>query len=489
MRVVDPDDLDQLATLLDGRRGVLENVDEAFARASRLGVTDNVAALKPMRSWAHRTAPDLRRRAAIGRLENGDHEAGLTWAGFGAKDIAEAALLFTAPDVLLLANFMASSDDTRVVAFRRKKNESIDDWVDRLRAHALASIPGLGSHEKKIQQTLGIYGDITGALSHGGAAIYRGHAITRILIGNSIGRGWLKPGGLWASRNLRALSRRYSWLPSQVGRWSAELADWNPAIRSIAYPGSWLPSSLSALGSGSRVYTDANRIPFVSTFIGRQIGAGFDCIRRSRFMTSSIMFDMTGNKVVDFLVGSDRLASMYGGLTHSGAIPARAAQASLWKIGKGVYQDSRLFSRNRLGSLGEAFKVVGKAGGFLRATGVVGGIFSTAYSGVNLYKQGNPDQHFGSREEGGRYIADWAELGFNASSTMAVIAPNQYTVGATVVTGATWVGAKAVEHWDDIARGARATRQWIKNENPEVESELASGAHAIAKVINPMNAI
>lgn len=40
-----------------------------------------------MRFWAHSEAQDLRKRAVILRLENGEPIAGLLWAGFTPKDL------------------------------------------------------------------------------------------------------------------------------------------------------------------------------------------------------------------------------------------------------------------------------------------------------------------------------------------------------------------------------------------------------------------
>ncbi|MFE2373913.1 PE-PGRS family protein [Streptomyces sp. NPDC059398] len=395
--------------------------------------------------------------------------------------------MFKAPDVLLLIDAVALSDDRESSVFRRKSNESLDHWVDRIRAHALASIPGLGPYENEIAEILGDVGDVMGVLSHSGVALYRAQSITKVLIGNSVARGWLKPASLWTAAKLQNFPERYTWMPARVARWGENLEEWNPAIRSLSYPGSWLPSHLAALGSGSRAYTDANRIPFVSGLIGDQIGLGVNYLRRSSAMTSPIVFNVTGNKVIDFLVGSDRLASIYGGLTHSGQIPRRAVQASLYQIGKNVYKDARVVGGGRMGALVDSLKVTGKAGGFLRATGVFGGVYSTAYSAVNVYKQGNPRAHFDNREAGASYVADWAELGFNASSTWAMVSPNQYTVGATAVTGAVWAGAKVVEHWDDVKKGAHATRDWIKDKSSGAVSKLAGGINSFAAAGGALN--
>ncbi|WP_328329949.1 MULTISPECIES: hypothetical protein [unclassified Streptomyces] len=145
-----------------------------------------------------------------------------------------------------------------------------------------------------------------------------------------------------------------------------------------------------------------------------------------------------------------------------------------------MYKDARLLGGGKAGALIDGLKATGKAGGFLRAAGVFGGIYSTVYSAVNVYKQGDAGAHFGNREDGAAYVADWAELGFNASSTLAMVAPNPYTIGATVVTGATWAGSKVVQHWDGIKKGAHATRDWVKDKVPQEVSKIAGGFGALA---------
>lgn len=88
--------------------------------------------------------------------------------------------------------------------------------------------------------------------------------------------------------------------------------------------------------------------------------------------------------------------------------------------------------------------------GVLRATGVVGGVVSTGVSLANVVAQGNPVDAF--KENGAGYVADLAEVGFNASSTAFLLAPNPVTAGAVVVTGVVWAGAELVDHWDDVTQ-------------------------------------
>nr|WSX50420.1 PE-PGRS family protein [Streptomyces sp. NBC_00974] len=475
MRNVNPEQLDELAKLLDGRGGARDGLDEAFTRASALGVSSKLATLRPLRTWAAETAPDLRKRAHIARLEDGDPEAGAKWAGFDAGDVAKAGLIFYAPDVLLLVNAMANSGGPESAVFRRQSNESLDDWVDRLRAHAFASIPALAPYEKQIEEFLGIYGDVTGVLGHGGTATFHAGNLTRVLVGNSVASGgWANSLKLWTSTRMRVLGAQ-SWAPSRIGVWGRDLRAWNPPIRSLSAPGSWLPGSLSSLASGNAAYQNSTRIPGVGSYISTQIGTGFNWLRTSGVMNSPILgTTLTANKTINMLVGSDRLAAMYGGLTHSGQIPTRAGNASLIKVARNAAADSRLFSNGRLASLGEGLKVAGKTAGLLRGAGVVGGVFSTAYSAMNVVAQGDPRKHFGSRESGAKYVADVAEVGFNASMTAAMIAPNPWTLGAVAVTGLVYGGAKIVEHWDGIKAGAGKAKDWAENK-----------AKSVAKKLNP----
>ncbi|MFG3291274.1 PE-PGRS family protein [Streptomyces sp. NPDC048179] len=480
MRNVNPDDLDRLATLLDGRGGVADRTDEAFTRASRLGVGDRLNALKPLRAWVSDTAPDLRRRATIARLEDGDPEAGLRWAGFNAKDIAEAALYLNAPGVLLLANAIAVSGDPGAETFRHRRGESLDDWVDRLRAHGITTaVPALKPYEAEITAVLGGIGDINSTLGHGGLAVFHGANLTKVLVGNSLTQGFLKTQKLKAAALLRWLPMRYSWMPARVGVWGRRLQRFSPVIRSLSAPGQWLPSQLGALASGSATFQRASGVPVLGARINQEIGGGFDLLMNSGTMTRPLLGRFSASDIVTTLVGSDRLAKMYGGLTHAEQIPGRAAQASLWKVTRNVFADERLFGAGRLAALGRGVKIAGKAGGALRGVGVIGGLISTGYSIANVVAQGNPKTAY--KKKGAGYVADVAEIGFNASLTAATIAPNPYTIGAVAVTGAVYAGAKVVEHWDDIKKGAGEATKWVDHHVGDLGKSIAkSGA-------NPMN--
>ncbi|MFR0358965.1 PE-PGRS family protein [Streptomyces sediminimaris] len=479
MRNVNPDDLDQLAKLLDGRGGVQDQLDEAFTRASRLGVSGTLAPVKPLRTWISDTSPDLRRRAAVARLEDGDPAAGLKWAGFDPKDIIKAGVSLKAPGILLIANAMATNGDPHTEAFRRKSRESLDDWVDRMRAHGIAQIPALKPYEKEIAEILGDVGDATSTLSRGGSAAFHSVNLTKVLVGNSITQGALRVHKARFAGSLQRFQGRYTWVPEKVAEWAVRLDEWNPPVKSLAAPGTWLPSRLAGLASGNAVYQDASRVPFLNGSILSRVGEVYDDVRAHRLMNTRVLFGLSGNKLIDGIVGSDKVAKMYGGLTHAGQIPGRAGQASLWKVAKNVYADQRLFGGGRLAALGRGVKFAGKASGALRAVGVVGGLASTAYSAANVWEQGNPAAAF--KKKGAGYVADVAEIGFNASLTAATVAPNPFTIGAVAVTGAVYAGAKVVQHWDDIKNGAGEAKKWVGDKVHDLGKSIAKSK------ANPMN--
>ncbi|WP_405671050.1 PE-PGRS family protein [Streptomyces sp. NBC_01530] len=479
MRNVNPDDLDQLAKLFDGRGGVQDKLDEAFARASRLGVSGKLTAVKPLRTWVSDTAPDLRKRAAIARLEDGDPEAGLRWAGFDPKDIVKAGVYLKAPGVLLIANAMAISGDSKADAFRRKSRESLDDWVDRLRAHGVAQIPALTPYEKEIAEILGDVGDATSTMGHGGSAAFHSVNLTKVLVGNSITQGALRAHKARFVGLLQRFQGRYTWVPEQVAEWAVKLDEWNPPVKSLAAPGTWLPSKLAGVASGNSVYQDVSRIPLLNGSLLTRVGEAYDAVRAHRLMNTRVLFGVSGNGLIDGIVGSDKAAKMYGGLTHAGQIPGRAGQASLWKVAKNVYADQRLFGEGRLAAMGKGLKFAGKASGALRTAGVVGGLASTGYSVANVWVQGKPAAAF--KKKGAGYVADVAEIGFNASLTAATVAPNPFTIGAVAVTGAVYAGAKVVEHWDDINKGAGKAADRVGNKAKDLGKSIAKSK------ANPMN--
>ncbi|MFE0672605.1 PE-PGRS family protein [Streptomyces sp. NPDC058867] len=473
MRNVNPDDLDQLARLLDGRGGVQDKLDEAFTRASRLGVTGQLASLKPLRSWIGDTAPDLRRKAVYARLESGDPQAGLLWAGFTEKDLAKYKDGEIGPDVFLLANSVAASDNPNASEFRRQPNESLAHWIERLEAHAISRIPGLQPHEETIATMIGLYGDWASVTAATAVVTIQGTSLTKVLLGNSLKAGALRT---WKTRLGVALRGSDNGLIRSAGN---GLIKWSPKIRSLSAPGSWLPGQLGSLFNRSSAYQSISRTPLTSGIRGDLIGEGYNWARSTPLMNT-----LRANGVIDFLVGSDELAKTYAGFTHSGQPVARAGNASLIKVFTKAANSQRFANSlpNAAGSAGAlrtGLSTAAKTAGFLRGAGIVGGVVSTGFSATNVISQGNPVEAF--KRNGAGYVADVAEVGFNASLTAAVVAPNPVTIGLAVGTGLVYGGAKVVEHWDDIEKGAGEAVDWVGDKTKDLGKGLAESK------ANPMN--
>ncbi|MFD5909601.1 PE-PGRS family protein [Streptomyces massasporeus] len=476
MRNVNPDDLDQLAKLLDGRGGVQDKVDEAFTRASRLGVTSKLTTLKPLRSWVKDTAPDLRKRAVFARLENGDPQAGLMWAGFSAKEIEKYKSEGLGPDALVLANSVAASDDPNAYKFKRQPDESLADWIERLEAHAISQIPGLQPHEETIATMIGLYGDWGSVTAATAVVTMQGTSLTKVLLGNSLKAGALRT---WKTRLGVVLRGSENRVIRSAGN---GLVKWAPKIRSLSAPGSWLPGQLGSLFGRSSAYQSLSRIPLTSGLQGDLIGQGYNWVRATPLMNT-----LRANGAIDFLVGSDEAARMYGGFTHSGQAVARAGNTSLIKVFTKAANSQRFANSvaeatnaaRGAGALRTGLGAAAKTAGFLRGAGIVGGVLSTGFSAANVISQGNPVDAF--KKKGAAYVADVAEVGFNASLTAAMVAPNPVTIGLAVGTGLIYGGAKVVQHWDDIKDGAGKAAGWVGDKAKDLGKSIAKSK------ANPMN--
>ncbi|MER5563797.1 PE-PGRS family protein [Streptomyces sp. NPDC001571] len=474
-RSADPEQLEHLAKLIDGRGGVQDKVDEAFTRASRLGVTSKLSSLGPLRTWLKDTGPDLRKRAIFARLEDGDPEAGLRWAGFSPEDIKKYAGDGITPDSILLANSLAASEDKHAYEFKRQPNESLNDWIQRIEAHAITRIPGLHPHEQTVDTLLGLFGDWTSVTAATAVVTLQGSSLTKVLVGNSLKRGVFRGWKTQIGAAMRASDNR--WL--QKG--GTSLIKWSPKIRSLSAPGSWLPGQLGNIFSRSSLYQHVASVPGTAGVRGDLFGDAWNAFR-----SSSLMQRVSADGIIDFFVGSDKLAKSYGGFTHSGQAVARAGNASLVKVFTKASNMQRFANSVPTTAEGaSAFRTglgaAARTAGFLRGAGIVGGVASTGLSAANVISQGNPVKAF--KRGGAGYVADVAEVGFNASMTAAMVAPNPVTIGLAVGTGIVYGGAKVVEHWDDIKDGAGKAAHWAG----EKAKGLKDGAKSLAKKANPMN--
>ncbi|GAB2780196.1 hypothetical protein GCM10027073_11110 [Streptomyces chlorus] len=460
-RGADPEDLEHLAELLDGRGGMEDRLDEAFTRATRLGVSGHLSTLKPMRSWTGSEAQDLRKRALILRLENGDPTAGLLWAGFTAKDLENYKGEGIKPETLLLANSVAASGDPNAKGLERQPGEKLGDWVTRLEAHALSKIPALEPHEETLTEMIKFGSDAFNVAAATQVVTASGFSGTKVLLGNAVKTGRLGP-------MKDALARRWTATGSNpILRWAGRrLRAYDPPIRSLAAPGSWFPGQLGNMASRSQTYQRVANVPFSSGFLDDRWGSGWDALRRRGVMNSKLL-GFTPNQAINFFAGSDDMARLYGGYTHAGQEVTRAGQASLVQVGKAG-----------------GFKAAAKTAGLWRGAGIVGSAGATVFSVANIATMDHAKEWEKSKAG---YLANYAEVGFNASLTAAMVAPNPVTIGLAVGTGIVYGGLKVVEHWDDITEGAEKAADWVGDKASDLGNEIADGAKKLGSALNPFD--
>jgi hypothetical protein len=417
------------------------SADEVFKRAWPLQASQFVAPLREMPRWGSDTAKDLRRRAAIGRLQTGDPFAGLVWAGFPPLEIVangnkiDPATLISVNSVADWANKTGNSD------FQRKPGESLDDYLTRLKAAAVAhAIPALEPHEATVANILKIVGDVRGVTTTAPIVTTQAVSLSRLLLNN---RAWQPvisklTGGAWT-------------LPT----------------RSATAPGTGVASLTRRLFMKSSLYRDyVSLLPEYAEMdqVNRVVHAG-------RTLAGARV-----NNLLNLAFGNNELAAVLGGTTHSGEAVSVSSQANLLKVWSSTADPKKMEAAAAVLKVEPAaltrLGTVARTAGAFRALGIVGGVVSTGYSAANVISQGNPIDAF--KRNGAGYVADLAEVGFNASLTAAMICPNPVTIGATVITGAVYVGAKVVEHWDDIKAGAK-----------KVSKAIGDGAKKVFTSLNP----
>jgi hypothetical protein len=252
-RMANPEDMEHLAKLFDGRGNLKDKLDEAFTRATRLGVSDKLGALKPMRGWTDDTAVDLRRRAAILRADKGDPKAAALYAGFTAEELKGANL---PPDAMLIANAsVANGDQFDPKWLERQKGETLSDWIERIKGDAVAKVTG----DKNLGEVVGDYIDITAMASTVPGAFKMTAAGTLQLIKyfkslkNAGSVEFLKAPGTTLAQLLKGQSTSRL-IPSQIRSLAASIGSRTPAPILDALTGK---DSLAAL-SGRQWAWEAN---------------------------------------------------------------------------------------------------------------------------------------------------------------------------------------------------------------------------------------
>ncbi|MFD8521792.1 mucin-2 [Streptomyces capillispiralis] len=406
-RMANPSDLEHLAKLFDGRGNLGDKLDEAFSRASRLGVRDRLAALKPMQSWTGETATDLRRRAAILRAEKGDPKAAALYAGFKPEELKGLQL---PPDALLIANASVANGDKFDAAWlKRKPGETYQDWLQRIPGDATAKVSG----DENLGEVVADYIEFTALASTVPTAFTTAVLGTLSLIKRFKHGTFMKAPGTTIAQILKGRA------PSLV------------------------PARIAALGA--------------------QIGRS------------------TPTVVLDVLTGSDRLAQLHGGRLY-------AWEANLLKVGNNVGTASRAAGASRLGALRSGASAAVRTAGWWRAAGIGGSVVATGVGAFDVMQEGNPVEAF-KRDKAG-YVSKVSGVAFNASLTVAMVAPTPITIGAAVVTGAVYGVSTIIankEKFKEFPGKVADAGRWAGKKIGEGAGKLADGAKKLGSALNPFD--
>lgn len=143
------------------------------------------------------------------------------------------------------------------------------------------------------------------------------------------------------------------------------------------------------------------------------------------------------NRTRKYLAGTNIFPLVVNGRTWSNTFNLVPSISN--GLGPRTLSGTRYFSWLR----NPAVQVVG------RRASVVLSAYSTYQDAVVVWNHGNPLDAF--EEHGAGYVADVARLGFSASTTAFLVAPNPITGGLVIVTGVVWAGAELVDHWDEVS--------------------------------------
>lgn len=424
--------LDAVATDLAAYAG---QVDALQSRALALAAGHITSRLASGADWAVAAAADVRERAELVRSLDAPGLETLSALGISVLDVAGARgqvpdLLMLASDAHQLQTAGASQD------LGRRSNESLDDWFDRLLTDALARVPLAGGLAEPLVEALEWY------RTYGNLVVAAAATTT----------GAWRLGAYVAAPRLAGLlgTAETSRLPGFVHRFLTN--------RVTSYGTLRAPQSVIQLG-----YRASN---LVSEVVGLERGVRPPWLGGGAFPTwAQRAGALTGNVFGRPLLAADGTVIASRGATNLLSVAAQAPS-------------------------GSRVATTARTAGALRGLGIVGSGAATVYSAANVLAQGNMADAF--EREGAGYVADLAELGFNASLTATLIAPNPFTVGATVVTGAVWAGAELVDHWDEVTDAADQAVDWAQDRVGDVTGAIADTAgDAVDAVreseLNPMN--
>ncbi|KUF17134.1 hypothetical protein [Streptomyces silvensis] len=210
---------------------------------------------------------------------------------------------------------------------------------------------------------------------------------------------------------------------------------------------------LSHMRTGKEIHAPGT---FVSRFANTRLAGAAPGSLLSRFPPGA----------VTALTGSDE-AAMFGGFMRNGTyVMPSASEANLIRVARGG-----------------GFAQAGRAAGWIRGAGVVGGGAATAYGIANLATYDGAK----IRADPSKFASDLSGTAFSGSMTALTVAPNPVTLGVALGAGAVYGGALIWDNHEALGKGIGEAKDWVGDRVEGLGSGMADGAKKFKDVVNPFD--
>ena len=463
-----------------------------LSAADGLGVGGEVAQLRAAPTWASETAVDLRARVGlVERLEHGD--TSFTSFKVSPEELRQMAGASMPVDEQLYALEAAEKardkGESGILDWDGAQNFS--DWIEKVEARALEHLPLLDDKGELIEKGIHAFAEYQHLLQAGGMASL---AVTNL-----------------------SKTQAYSLLFKVTSRWG-ETAATALEARNMALRAEWLRKGIAAVDSlylsGKRtLFAPGTTMPWLKAQAVKYVlksqsfeealaaarsatvtGAPAQLTRWAQFLNEPFVRDN-----MDRLVAIAKAPAVGRIANITGIVFGHPWQTEI--VNAAGVTEKVVVARNATNLLGVArvdgLLEAGKVAGGLRILGVAGSALATGDSAlglVNSFRSGEAQEAWTHGGAGGKakVIGDVAEVGFNASLTAAMIAPNPVTWGAVAVTGVVYGGARLVEHWDDVTDAVGDAAEWtgdkVSDAADAVGDTISDGFDAVKdSKLNPGN--
>jgi hypothetical protein len=479
-----------LKATADALTALAADLPGLLSAADGLEVGGEVAQLRAAPTWASETAVDLRARIGlVDRLEHGDTRfTGFTVSTEQLRQMAGGSMpvdeqLYT----LEAAEVARSKGEKGLLDWDGAQNFS--EWIEKVEARALAHLPLLDDKGELIEKGIHAFDEYQDLLKAGGMSSMAVTALGRTQAYSLL----FKVTSRWGDLGVEALRARGMVQQADWLRRGLAAVDglYLSGKRTLFAPGTtlpWLKAQAVKYILKSETFDEALAAARAGTNVqgGPSVGA--------RILNAPFIRDNMDRLVaIAKSDGAGRIANITGNLfgrPWTTTVVNAAGETETVVVARNA---SNLLKVAGADGLMASLKVAGA----VRVLGVAGSAFATVDSGIGLVSSIRSGELARNWSEGGTHgkakvIGDIAEVGFNASLTAAMVAPNPVTWGAVAVTGVVYGGARLVEHWDDVTNALGDAAEWtgdrISDAADAVGDTISDGVEAIKNSpINPGN--